>query len=104
MKNHFSANRLCLFVAAAALLGATAASAQNPPAPAKQRNSLSDLLRPWQCGGQPAGSNHTGSGGSHLPGWQADSHGGQWGNQFNRLRLPPTFGYRNSEPIMCCRV
>ncbi len=55
MKNHSSVNRFCLFVAAATLLGGTAARAQNPSAPAKAANSLSIYFDPGSAAVTPQG-------------------------------------------------
>jgi outer membrane protein OmpA-like peptidoglycan-associated protein len=55
MKNHFSVSRACLFVAAAALLGGTAARAQNPSAPAKAADSLSIYFDPGSASVTPQG-------------------------------------------------
>ncbi len=55
MKSYFLVNRFCLFVAVAALLGATAASAQNPPAPAKAADSLSIYFDPGSAVVNPQG-------------------------------------------------
>jgi outer membrane protein OmpA-like peptidoglycan-associated protein len=55
MKNHFLVNCFCLFVAAAALPGGTAAQAQNPPAPAKAADSLSIYFDPGSAAVTPQG-------------------------------------------------
>ena len=57
MKNYFSVNRFCLFIAAAALLGGTAASAQthrHPHRP-RQQDSLSIYFDPGSAAVTPQG-------------------------------------------------
>ena len=108
MKNHLSVNHFCLLFAAAALLVGTVARAQNPPAPAPQvapakapircRSTLTPAARqsrrkarpPWI---RPLALIETVN---RLSWWLVAA-------PIPQAPLPPTFGYRNSEPIMCCR-
>lgn len=61
MKNYLSVTHFCLLIAAAALLGGTAARAQNPPAPASQaspakaQDSLSIYFDPGSAAVTPQG-------------------------------------------------
>lgn len=61
MKNCLSVNHFCLLIAAGALLGGTAARAQNPPAPAPQasptkaQDSLSIYFDPGSAAVTPQG-------------------------------------------------
>ena len=109
MKNYQSLKHFCLLIAASALLVGTVARAQNPPAPAPQvapakaPDSLSIYFEPgsrpsrrkvWLLWIRPLA--HTGTG-NRLSWWLVAA-------LIQQAPLPPTFGCRNSEPIMCSRV
>jgi len=108
MKNHLSVNHFCLSVAVAAVLVGTVARAQNPPAPAPQvapakaPDSLSIYFDPGSAAVTAQGQTTLIR---PLALIETVNRSSWWlvAAPIPQAPLPLTFGYRNSEPTMCCR-